>query len=210
MSKPKGVDYSRWDRVDEFAEERREAIKAEEAKIRRQERERKEREAAQGSKKAVGDYGGRTAVCTVRCDNVTLKLTLKDKFLDRPFGTAVVEPFLKAFNKKREKVEAPPVALSQLAGLVVDGSAHADLARALGTTTKHVILDTTKGANDESAFVSTFHESWKPATGVCWDTTHEVTLLLGAAALGTGTNEAPVAAPAPAPVDDGGAVLEVN
>ena len=180
---PKGVDYSKFDLVDEFEEERKQLWKEEDAKIRAQERERKEREALQGSKKAVAEEGGRTAVCTVKCDSVTLKLTLKQKFLERPLSASLVEPFLKAFNKKRP--DAPAVTPADLAGIVIDGSAVGDVAVALSTLAKQILLDRSRGANDSNAFVATWHESWKPAAGICWQTEHEVTLLLSAAALGS-------------------------
>ena len=193
---PTGVNYSKFDRVDEFEDERKQYFKEEDAKIRAQERERKEREAAQGSKRAVVEHSGRTAICMVECDGVKLKLTLRQKFLERPLGTAVIEPFLKAFNKKRP--DAPPVESTDLAGLVVDGDPSSDVALTLGVMAKQALLDRTRGQNDNGAFVETYHESWKPTAGICWLTEHEIKLLLSSSALGDSAAAAPAAA-APAP-----------
>merc|ERR1740130_45386 len=116
------VDYSRFDKVDEFEEERRAFIKEDTYKYRAQEQERKALNEAQGSKKPMVG-GGRTAVCTVDCNGITLKLTLKAKLLERPLRISLVEPFLGAFNKKRQKSEpgARAVSASDLASIHIDG-----------------------------------------------------------------------------------------
>ena len=88
--------------LDEFEDERKEIQRENNAHIRRMEHERLMRDNAQGSKKATATAGGgRTAIATVTCDAITLKLTLKSKLLERPFETALIKPFLGAFNKKR-------------------------------------------------------------------------------------------------------------
>ena len=82
--------------LDEFEDERKEIERENAAHIRRMEHERTMRDNAQGSKKATTETSGRTAIATVTCDGITLKLTLKAKLLERPFETALVKPFLGA------------------------------------------------------------------------------------------------------------------
>ena len=48
-----------------------------------------------------GDGGGvQSCACRTRCGDVELKITLTAKFLARPLRDALVEPFLKAHNKR--------------------------------------------------------------------------------------------------------------
>jgi hypothetical protein len=56
-------------------------------------------------------------IAKVRCGEVELKLTLTPKFLARPLRDALVEPFLKAHNKRAARA----VAWDELACIKVDG-----------------------------------------------------------------------------------------
>lgn len=170
------LDYSKFDRVDEFAEERKDMVVDEVLKVRRFERERKLREEAQGSKKANAPEGGRRATCTVSCDGVTLKLTLSAKLLERSLAGSLVDPFLKAFSKKR--ADQPAVTSADVVGATVDGREITDLSKALQQRASDVLLDSTLRESDPTTMVSRFHEPWQPAAGAMWDTTHTVTLQL--------------------------------
>ena len=64
----------------------------------------------------------------VRCGDVELKLTLTAKQLDRPFDTAVIAPFLKAYSKKVGALE--PVTLAQVSVVRVDDEQIGDLSLA--------------------------------------------------------------------------------
>ena len=64
----------------------------------------------------------------VRCGDVELKLTLTAKQLDRPFDTAVIAPFLKAYSKKVGALE--PVSLAQVSVVRVDDEQIGDLSLA--------------------------------------------------------------------------------
>ena len=122
---PLGLDmYSRFDQVDEFEDERKASAKEYRKNFRQAEREQKHREEVQGSKKQNAEGGGRTAICTVKCEGVVLKLTLTPKFLQRTFMAALVEPYFKAFNKKRQKLDpdAPFSSAADLESLEIDGS----------------------------------------------------------------------------------------
>ena len=55
---------------------------------------------------------------TITLESVSLKLTLTQKFLDRPFANSVVEPFLNAFNKKRP--DCPPITPDDLEAVFID------------------------------------------------------------------------------------------
>lgn len=61
----------------------------------------------------------RKAKCTVVCEDVTLKLTLTEKFLQRTVVAALVEPYLTAFNKKH--ADAAPATPEDLVEMTVDG-----------------------------------------------------------------------------------------
>lgn len=106
--------YDRFDKVDEYEFERADYFKSE-----RFEKDKKDFE--EGRQEWIADQvsNARRVVCTVTCDGVTLKLTLGQKLLLKQFLSSVVEPFLKAFNKKRP--EAPAVDPSGLASVLLDG-----------------------------------------------------------------------------------------
>ena len=61
----------------------------------------------------------RKAKCTTVCEGVSLKITLTEKFLVRTFESALIAPYLTAFNKKR--TDEAPVAPSDVADVTVDG-----------------------------------------------------------------------------------------
>ena len=54
----------------------------------------------------------------VTCGDVTLKLTLSEKLLARPFADAVLSPFLKAYGKKT----GVAVAVDDVNAVLVDGN----------------------------------------------------------------------------------------
>ena len=148
--------------LDEFEDERKEIERENAAHIRRMEHERTMRDNAQGSKKATTETSGRTAIATVTCDGITLKLTLKAKLLERPFETALVKPFLGAFNKKRQKdkPDAADVTEKDLDSLVVDGlevpwPGVETIEKALKLQAASILHDTTRGAKDQQRFVET-------------------------------------------------------
>ena len=63
---------------------------------------------------------------SVRSGVVALKITLDSKWQQRPFASAVVDPFVRAYNKK---LEGTPVAKDSLARVVVDEVEVADFSR---------------------------------------------------------------------------------
>ena len=61
------------------------------------------------------------SVLRVRCGAVELKLTLNARLLSKPFAVAVIEPFLKALNKKQGETGAFPIERRHVLGALVEG-----------------------------------------------------------------------------------------
>jgi hypothetical protein len=62
---------------------------------------------------------------TVRCGDVTLKLTLTAKFMSRSFADALIAPFLKAYSKKAGL--DVPASVAEVASVTIDGANVADI-----------------------------------------------------------------------------------
>lgn len=207
--KAKPINYDKFANVDEYEEERKQYFKQQAADVRELERDRKLRENAQGSKITNASPNcGRTAICTVKCDGVTLKLTLKQKLLDRPFITALIAPFLGAFNKKRP--DAEPLTMESLAGIVVDGVPMTDVSASIEKRARDVMIDQTGGIHGDNVFISTWHDPFKPAEGAMWRTEHEVTLLLAASGVPALADNSVAAAEDPVEEEDEMPPLEEN
>lgn len=61
------------------------------------------------------------SVLRVRCGAVELKLTLNARLLSKPFAVAVIEPFLKALNKKQGETGAFPIERRHVLDALVEG-----------------------------------------------------------------------------------------
>jgi hypothetical protein len=124
-----GIDRwnEKFDQVDEFLDEKKDYVKKYIREQRAKDAELKMQEdwlGITGKKQAANRSSNfvqkaRKVKVTVTLDTVTLKLTLTQKFLDRPFSNSVVEPFLNAFNKKRP--DEPPVTPDSLESIVIQG-----------------------------------------------------------------------------------------
>ena len=93
----------------------------------------------------------RKAKCTTVCEGVSLKITLTEKFLVRTFESALIAPYLTAFNKKR--TDEAPVAPSDVAEVTVDGKSVIEKmqVRAMDVLTRdnHDVVLTLKVVDDD-------------------------------------------------------------
>jgi hypothetical protein len=171
VPKPKkGWDYSKFDKVDEFEDERKEYVKEQWSKYKEAERERKIRENTAGSKPVRQVRGGRTAVCSVACAGVTFKLTLSPKLLDRPFADSLVAPFLAAFNKKRNaELEVDDIEM-----ITLEGKDIPHWKEALHFVAKDVVPDYTNQVHDPNVTWSNWHPSFEPPESPKWRTQHAI------------------------------------
>ena len=71
----------------------------------------------------TSEFGSDERIAFVRLVDVELKLTIGAKGLKKPFGKAVIEPFLKAYAKRADET----VTLSQLSRVEVEGTMLGDL-----------------------------------------------------------------------------------
>ena len=177
------VDYSKFDKVDEFEDERKELVKEEIRKYKAADRERRFLESVQGSKKPMP--GGRFVAVKVTCGETTLKLSFKPEHLTKPFITMLVKPFLKAYNKKR----AGEIDLVEedVTGMEIsdESGKRAFTGEALGTRFAAKLGDILvdyKGSMHESVRWNDYHDSYAPTQGMVWDTEHCVTLTVGGGA----------------------------
>lgn len=121
--------YDKWDSIDPLLEEKEDYIKDYVRNHNRKAKEFHEREEFLGIKtrKGAADSSDRFCqtvrkpVAVVTCGTTKLKLTITQKFLDRPFVAAVIEPFLGAYNKKRP--DETPLTFADLAGVRIDEKA---------------------------------------------------------------------------------------
>ena len=178
------LDYSKFDKVDEFEDERKELYKEELRKYKAADRERRFLESVQGSKKPLP--GGRYIAVKVTCGEVTLKLSFKPEHLTKPFVTMLVKPFLKAYNKKRPN--DPDLAEEDVTGLVISDETGTRDYRTKEAVDLRLnakigdILTDYKGSMHDSVRWSDYHDSYAPPQGMVWDTEHNVTLIVDGSA----------------------------
>lgn len=71
----------------------------------------------------LANNGLESVACRTRCGDVELKITLTAKFLAKPLKEALVEPFLKAYNKRATPPPNPPVEWMDIGCIKIDGVA---------------------------------------------------------------------------------------
>lgn len=173
------IDYSKFDKVDEFDEERRELYKEELRKYKAADRERRFLESVQGSKKPLP--GGRYMAVKVTCGKINLKLSFKPEHLTKPFVMMLVQPFLKAYNQKRSGVKA--LTTDDLVGMLISdetGTREHKTKDSLDFWFNSKIGDVLtdyKGSMHDSVRWNDYHNSYAPTQGLVWDTEHSVTLI---------------------------------
>ena len=64
----------------------------------------------------------RSVVCNTSLGRITLKITLAQKFLDRPLEAALLKPFLGAYNKKMGNSPTSELRVSDVEQVTVDGA----------------------------------------------------------------------------------------